>query len=160
MLSPMLGDRFYSYRARMLMGHMTPISHKHSPHNHTQVLPGWMLEALGIKASETALLPKHLHLMRVHLPSYRGKGKDLNIYANPPEFFLSTSHALGVKVPNGQLIKTYMIVVLLYFSATFPRSLKATSSLPSPTLPNRTWPRGARRREGGTPRTTTLTRQR
>ena len=109
MLSPLLGDRFYSYRARPLMGHMTRISHRNSPHAFTssapplQTLPDWMLLALGLPASKTALLPKHLHLARTHLPGYLvregpGGSRDLTVYAEPPEFFMRTAEALKIEV--------------------------------------------------------------
>ncbi len=102
MLSPMLGDRFYSYRARLLMGHMARVSHRNSPHAFHQSLPGWMLHALGLTEAETALLPKHLHLARTHLPHYFGKERNLSVFADPPEFFSRTLEALDIKVHGQQ----------------------------------------------------------
>ncbi len=98
MLSPMLGDLHYSYRARSLMGHMTKISHSNSPYNRQQVLSDWMLLALGLKESETGLLPKHLHLMRVHLPDLLETGKGVTVIAPPPQFFMETLAALEIEV--------------------------------------------------------------
>ncbi len=101
LLSPILGDEFYSYRCRMLVGKMVRVNPQRSPHsksNLTQELPPWMLAKLGLKEAKS--LPLHLHLGRVFFPSFYGRGKDLVVHAPPRPFFQGTADMLGLSMPD------------------------------------------------------------
>ena len=67
-----------------------------------QCIPDWILSRLDLTRPEESLVPKHLHLARVFLPSYlrepdqKKTRTGLSVYAPPPERFLSTAAALRI----------------------------------------------------------------
>ena len=100
MLSPILGDQHYGYRAKMVLGKMVRISPQMAPDSNatTQLLPEFFLKSLGISSSQQHLIPLHMHLGRICLPRYHGKGKDLVIHAPFRPYFLGTADCLDIKI--------------------------------------------------------------
>lgn len=117
MLSPILGDHHYSYRARLLSGKMTRVSHQLAPDIATRKmsLPDWMVSKLGLNRGDEICLPLHLHLGRVHLEDFYSRGQHLTIFAQPRDFFLGTADLLGLSIPSELIgedteIREYTIV--------------------------------------------------
>ena len=100
MLSPILGDQQYGYRAKMVLGKMVKISPQMSPDSNatTQLLPEFFLKSLGLSSSQEHLIPLHLHLGRICLPRFHGKGKDLVIHAPFRPYFLGTADCLDINI--------------------------------------------------------------
>ena len=100
MLSPILGDEFYSYRAKPILGKMIKVSPQMSPDSNARVeiLPDWFLKSLGLNSAQEHLIPLHLHLGRICLPGFNGKGKDLIVHAPFRPYFLGTADCLGIKM--------------------------------------------------------------
>ena len=101
LLSPIIGDHTYGYRAKMLLGKMVKVHPHLLPNsNHQQNLPDWLLSKLGLKSYEEHILPFHLHLGRVHLSGYFGGSKNLTVHAPPRPYFIGTAEMLNLNIPN------------------------------------------------------------
>lgn len=77
-----------------------------------QNLSPWLLERLGLIESEEHLVPCHTHLFRRHFPNYFRKGKDLTVFAPPPNHFRATLDTLQIKfdlkqIMNDDVVRTY-----------------------------------------------------
>lgn len=101
MLSPILGDHHYGYRARMLTGKMVKVSPQLAPDLATRQmsLPDWMMSKLGLEKGNEICLPLHLHLGRVHLEDFYRNGQHLTLFAPPRPFFMGTAELLDLDVP-------------------------------------------------------------
>ena len=102
LLSPIIGDHQYGYRAKMLLGKMVKVDPHLLPDassNH-QNLPSWLLSKLGLKSYEEHILPIHLHLGRVHLPGYFGGSTNLTVHAPPRPYFIGTAEMLDLNLPS------------------------------------------------------------
>ena len=95
---PLLGDQMYDYRARTMMGQRVKLSTAHTNASRTQMLPTHLLEVLGLSKGEEWLLPKMLHLHRLVLPGWLGTGKDLTVFAPPPEHWVKTCKVVGINL--------------------------------------------------------------
>jgi len=102
LLSPVIGDHLFSYRAKMLMGKMIRVSPQHSPDPNAkqQNLPLWLLNQIGLRQGQEHELPLHLHLGRMYLPGYFGANKNLIIHARPRPYFQGTAEMLGIEIPD------------------------------------------------------------
>ena len=108
LLSPIIGDGLYGYRAKMLMGKMVKVDYQLLPdaNSNLQTLPKAMLSKLGLKQYEEHMLPLHLHLGRLRLPDFFGASKDLTIHAPPRPYFLGTAEMLNIDIPTSLLEDT------------------------------------------------------
>ena len=99
MLSPIIGDHIYGYRAKLFMNKMVRVSPQKSPDSNASVqnLPEWIPNKLGLQVHEESLIPLHLHLGRIHLPGFFGQNNHLTIHAPPRPYFLGTADFLGIK---------------------------------------------------------------
>ena len=84
----------------MVLGKMVKISPQMSPDSNatTQSLPEFFLKSLGLSSSQEHLIPLHLHLGRICLRRFHGKGKDLVIHAPFRPYFLGTADCLDINI--------------------------------------------------------------
>lgn len=95
---PVLGDQLYDYRSREILGQKVKLTTSHTNAKRTQVLSSNLLELLNLNKGEEWKLPKMIHFHRLFLPSWFDKGKDLTIYAPPPDHWIDTCELLGLKL--------------------------------------------------------------
>ncbi|KAK7866657.1 hypothetical protein R5R35_000273 [Gryllus longicercus] len=87
MMSPILGDNLYGSRVQNVGGRSLAISPFSDRAKLPQRLEDPMLAALDLERQDERFIPAHVHLHRVEIPDFGGKGKPLEIEAPPPEVF-------------------------------------------------------------------------
>ena len=103
---PLLGDPLYDYRTRTLLGHKVKLTTAHTESKRCQVLPPSMLDLMGLQKGEEWEVPRMVHLHRLHLSDWLGKGTHVTIFAPPPEYFLRTCQTLGIAIDYSNLAET------------------------------------------------------
>jgi len=97
-LCPLLGDKFYSYRAQTILGKKVKSrNNKVVASNGAQILPAQTLELLGLSKDDSWRIPAYIHRWRYILPGWLGKDKNLAILAPPPHYFNKTLKEAGIK---------------------------------------------------------------
>jgi 23S rRNA-/tRNA-specific pseudouridylate synthase len=136
MLSPVLGDELFSYRVSTLLGKMVRVSPQRAPDSNakSQTLPAWFLDRLGLHPGQEGCLPLHLHLSRVHLPSYFGANRNLTINAPLQPYFLGSADGLGIDIPNDDIVndKELRTFKLVQTKAKKPKTTSECEIIPPP----------------------------
>merc|ERR1712226_389727 len=95
---PVLGDPLYDYRARSMLGYQVKLTTSHTAAKRSQILPPVMLDLMGLKKGEEWMVPRMVHLHRLHLDSWLGKDTHLTVFAPPPDHFRRTCKTLGINL--------------------------------------------------------------
>lgn len=96
LVSPVLGDNLYGSRVHQVMGVPIAINPCSDAARGPKKLPQNLQAALSIKPGQEVIIPAHLHLRRLILPHYLGKGNDFIIEAPLPSSFQWTCESLGL----------------------------------------------------------------
>ncbi|XP_008544089.1 mitochondrial mRNA pseudouridine synthase RPUSD3 [Microplitis demolitor] len=94
LLSPILGDRVYGSRAQDVMGKFLAISPFVEAAHVPPRLDEELLQLIKITQSKTLMIPAHVHLREMFLPSFMKKGNDVSIVAPLQPGFLWTCKKL------------------------------------------------------------------
>ena len=100
---PLLGDPLYDYRTRTLLGHKVKLTTAHTESKRCQVLPPSMLDLMGLRKGEEWEVPRMVHLHRLHLCDWLGKGTHVTVFAPPPDYFSRTCRTLGIAIDYSNL---------------------------------------------------------
>lgn len=95
--SPILGDEKFGSRVKNIMGKWVNLSPWVEAAREPPKLDGKLLQKLNLRRGKESLIPVHLHLREMFLPSYRKKDFDLILTAPPMPEFAWTCKRLGFK---------------------------------------------------------------
>ncbi|XP_012280610.1 mitochondrial RNA pseudouridine synthase rpusd4-like [Orussus abietinus] len=95
--SPILGDQIYGSRVQNVMGTWVNIGPFNEVAQRPPVLSRDLLHLLELTPKMTPIVPAHVHLRRIELPWFYGKGKDLILEARLRPEFLWTCKKLQFK---------------------------------------------------------------
>ncbi|CAD6201425.1 GSCOCG00000225001-RA-CDS [Cotesia congregata] len=96
-LSPILGDRVYGSRAQNVMGKFLLVSPFVEAAHVPPKLDPDLLKTIKMIPSKTNMIPAHVHLREMFLPSFLKKGNDISITAPLQPEFIWTCDQLGFK---------------------------------------------------------------
>ncbi|KAG8040716.1 hypothetical protein G9C98_002712 [Cotesia typhae] len=96
-LSPILGDRVYGSRAQDVMGKFLLVSPFVEAAHMPPKLDLDLLKVIKMFPTKSIMIPAHVHLREMFLPSFLKKGNDISITASPQPEFLWTCNQLGFK---------------------------------------------------------------
>lgn len=102
LISPILGDKIHGSRVKKVMGTYMNISPFVDAAREMPILEQALLDKLKLTPAQRAIIPAHIHLREVILPSFPIRRNDLRLVAPLPYSFQWTCDQLKFKIPTEQ----------------------------------------------------------
>ncbi|XP_012256782.2 mitochondrial mRNA pseudouridine synthase RPUSD3-like [Athalia rosae] len=100
LLSPVLGDNIHGSRVKKILGKYLQISPFVDAAKELPILEPALLKKLNLSSEQRIIIPPHIHLREVILPSFPTRGKEVKFVAPLPTGFEWTCQQLQFRIPT------------------------------------------------------------